>query len=564
MEWLLARQIRPFIKLAALASLLLNFAMLAPALYMLQVFDRVFASGSIETLVMLGLPVLLMLVLGYHMDAARARTLAAAGRRIESCLSPEALANQLDGRAAGGRGDDDALGDVAQLRKLLAAPGVVALFDAPWVPVYLLIITLMHPLLGGIATLGALLLFGLGLLTEARTRRLTVSALSAGSATRRQVDALLRNAECVVGMGMSSAALARWQDRNDGQQRAQEDLVRATATLGALARMSRQGLQAVALAFGAWLVIGREASPGIMIAATILLGRALQPVELLISGWKSMIEARAAWEKLKARPLRSRDSRLALPAPQGRLDVERLGFAVAPDRPALLRGISFSVLPGESLCIVGPSAAGKTTLLRLLLGIRVPQAGKVRLDGADVARWDRDALGRHVGYLPQDVELFSGSVAANIARLQQPDPEAVIRAARLAQAHELILQLPQGYDTEIGEGGCFLSGGQRQRIALARALYGEPRLLFLDEPNANLDEEGDQALAAALTELKARGVTVIAVSHRRSLASRMDRVAVLQDGKIQTFGYSAAVLARLAESPKVVAFPAGEPKQVNA
>ena len=544
MDWLLSRQIRPFIRLAAFASLLLNVALLAPAMYMLQVFDRVFASGSIETLVMLSIPVVVMLWLGYVMDSARSRTLAAAGRRIESSLAPEALAGELENRAAGLPRDGDALRDVAQLRKLLASPGVVALFDAPWVPLYLLIITLMHPRLGGVAACGALLLFGLGVLTEYSTRRHTESAMTTARLTHRRAEALLRNAESVVAMGMSEAALADWQRHSDEHLAAQESLARTSARLGALARMARQGLQALALAFGAWLVIGREASPGIMIAATILLGRALQPVELLIGGWKSMIEARGAWRRLGERAPRVREQRLALPTPRGRLDVERLSYAPANATTPLLRGISFSVLPGESLGLVGASAAGKTTLLRLLIGLRTAQSGKVRLDGADIARWDRAALGRAVGYLPQDVELFAGSVAGNIARLQQPDSEAVVRAAQRARAHELILRLPEGYDTDIGEGGCRLSAGQRQRIALARALYGDPRLLVLDEPNANLDEEGDAALAAALVELKADGVTVIVVTHRQ-LVHKLDRIAILRNGKIEAFGHTASVLPRL-------------------
>ncbi len=562
MHWLLAQQIRPFIKLAAFASLLLNLAMLAPALYMLQVFDRVFSSGSIETLVMLALPVLVMLALGYCMDAARGRTLAAAGRRVESCLAPAALADQLQESAAG-RGNADALRDVAQLRRLLAGPGVVALFDAPWVPIYLLMITIMHPLLGGIATLGALLLLALGMFTEYATRRRTERALTTTRDTQRRADALLRNSEVVVAMGMTGAAVGSWQQHCDEQHRAQESLAGASARLGAVARMARQFLQVLALGFGAWLVIGREASPGIMIAATILLGRALQPVELLISGWKAMIEARSAWRRLEERQLRHSPARLALPAPKGRLEVERLTFGFSPDRAPLLRALSFNVFPGESLGLVGPSAAGKTTLLRLLLGIRTAQSGTVRLDGADISRWDRAALGRAVGYLPQNVELFTGSISANIARLQKPDPEAVIRAARLAQAHDLILGLADGYDTEIGEGGCLLSGGQRQRIGLARALYGDPRLLVLDEPNANLDEEGDAALAASLTALKASGVTVVIVSHRRSLIAQLDRIAILRNGKIEAFGPSSLVLGRVGEAAKVLPFPS-EPQQVSA
>ncbi|HUQ08698.1 MAG TPA: type I secretion system permease/ATPase [Steroidobacteraceae bacterium] len=572
MHWLLARQIRPFIKLAAVASLLLNLALLAPALYMLQVFDRVFASGSIETLVMLAIPVGALLALAYCMDAARSRALAAAGRRLESCLAPEALASQLDQRAAGRPDPErgDALRDVAQLRRLLAGPGVVALFDAPWVPLYLLTIAAMHPLLGGIALTGALALFGLGMFTEYATRRHAERAIDTGRATQRHAEALLRNSEVVVAMGMTGAAVAQWQGRCDEQHRTQESLAAASARLGALARVARQLLQVIALGFGAWLVIGRQASPGIMIAATILLGRALQPVELLIGGWKSMIEARGAWGRLAERKLRDRPQRLSLPAPMGRLEVERLSFAFAPQGVAqgapLLRNLCFTVFPGESLGIVGPSAAGKTTLLRLLLGVRTAQSGTVRLDGSDIARWDREQLGRAIGYLPQNVELFAGSVAANIARLQEPDPEAVIRAAQLAQAHELILRLSEGYDTEIGEGGCLLSGGQRQRIALARALYGEPRLLVLDEPNANLDEEGDDALAAALATLKARGITVVVVSHRRRLISQLDRIAILRNGKLEAFGPSSLVLGKLGQAmndgSKVVPFTA--PTQVSA
>jgi len=566
MRWLFAPQIRPFVSLAAIASLLLNLALLAPALYMLQVFDRVFASGSVETLVMLSIPVFILLALGYFMDAARARALAAAGRRIEASLAPAALASQLRQAAnAGADRNDDALKDVAQLRTLLASSGVVAIFDAPWVPLYLLIITLMHPLLGGIAALSAALLMGLNLVTEYATRRHTERALQAARATHRRADSLVRNAEAIVGMGMTTPAIAGWQRQCAEQHDAQEKLSVATSRFAALARVSRQALQAIALALGAWLVIGREASPGIMIATTILLGRALQPVELLIGGWKALSEARGAWKRLCNRTLSDGpQSRLALPAPKGRLDVERIVFTPVPNRPPLIRGIEFSLLPGESLGVVGPSASGKTTLVRLLLGIRAPQAGKVRLDGADIARCDRDALGRAVGYLPQDVELFAGSVAANIARLQEPDPQAVIRAAQLARAHELILRLPDGYETEIGEGGCLLSGGQRQRLALARALYGDPRLVILDEPNANLDEEGDEALCSVLAELKARGVTVILVGHRRRVMNQLDKLAVLRNGALEAIGPAANVLARLRDGAKVVPFPTAEPLQVQA
>jgi PrtD family type I secretion system ABC transporter len=347
-------------------------------------------------------------------------------------------------------------------------------------------------------------------------------------------------------MGMGAAAVKAWGTRHEGLLDSRSRLVERTARLAAAARVTRQALQAALLGAGAWLVVAEHASPGIMIAATILFGRAVQPVEQLIAGWKTIVEARAAWRRIEqpgSAP--SAEERVALPAPHGRIDVERVVFAPAAQGAALIKGVSFSLAAGESLGIVGPSAAGKTSLLRLILGIWKPQSGTVRLDGADIAQWDRDALGAHVGYLPQDVELFAGTVAENIARLGAADDAQVVEAARQAHAHEMILRLPQGYDTVIGDAGTTLSGGQRQRIALARALYGAPRLVVLDEPNASLDAEGDAALAAALQDLKRRGATVIVVSHRPALMSQLDKVAVLKDGALEAFGAVSAVNPRL-------------------
>ncbi len=546
MSWLFVTQLRPFVLLAGAASLVLNLALLMPALYMVQVFDRVFASRSVATLVMLSALALLALALGYFMDTARARALAWAGRALDRRLSPAALAAMLRQAAgAAGRVDKDALRDIAQLRSFLSGSGILALFDAPWLPVYLLAISLMHPLLGLTAALGACLLAGLAVLTERLTREPTERALRCSRAANRHSEALTRNAEAVIGMGMTSAAVAGWQARQDELLAAQSGLGAASSRLAAMARMTRQGLQVAMLGVGAWLVIDADASAGIMVAATILLGRALQPVEHLISGWKTQVEARGAWQRLNERPVVQPASKLALPAPTGRLDVEPILFATAPMRPALIKGVGFALAAGESLGLIGPSASGKTTLIRLILGIWKPQAGVVRLDGADVARWDRDALGAHVGYLPQDVELFAGTVAENIARLGAVDSEQVVEAARLAHAHEMILRLPEGYDTQIGEAGAVLSGGQRQRIALARALYGDPRLVVLDEPNANLDADGEAALTAALAALKARAVTVIMVGHRPAMMSQLDKLAVLKDGTLEAFGASASVLPRL-------------------
>jgi PrtD family type I secretion system ABC transporter len=547
MGWLFARHLRPFVLLAGAASLALNVALLAPALYMVQVFDRVFASRSVETLAMLTLAALLALALGYCMDTVRAGALAWAGAALERRLSPAALEAALRQSAtAPGRADTDALRDIGKLRAFLGGSGIQALFDAPWLPIYLLVIAFMHPLLGTVAALGAGVIAGMAVLTERLTRQAAGRVVQESRDTSRHVEALARNAEVIVGMGMTGAALGAWQVRHDALLAARARLGAVSVRLAGAARIARQGLQLAMLGTGAWLVIGADASAGIMVAATILLGRALQPLEHLVGGWKAVLDARGAWRRLNERASTgSPEGALELPAPRGRLQVERVVFGPAPMRPALIKGIAFTLEPGESLGLVGPSASGKTTLLRLILGLWKPQSGSVRLDGADIALWERGALGKHLGYLPQDVALLGGAVAANIARLGPVDSGRVVAAAKLAHAHDMILRLPQGYETDIGEAGAVLSGGQRQRIALARALYGDPRLVVLDEPNANLDAEGEAALKAALRELKARGVTVVMAGHRPALMSQLDKLAVLNAGALEAFGPAAAVVSRL-------------------
>lgn len=573
MSWLFVRRLRSFVLLAAAASLVLNVALLMPAIYMMQVFDRVFTSNSVETLLMLGLITLLFLVLGFFIDTVRTRALAWAGRSLDRKLAPAAIRSSLQEASAGpGRVDTDALRDIAQLRTFLSGPGVLALFDAPWATLYLLLITLMHPLLGLAATIGGLVLVALGVLTDRLTREAAEQALQRSRTTTRMAEKLARNAEVIVGMGMTGTAVARWREHHEQSLHAQEAHGRASSALAAFARTLRQVLQVVMLGLGAWLVIDMQASSGIMIAATILLARALQPVEHLISGWRALTEARGAWQRLGERSAEvPADSAVALPAPRGGIDVERLAYAFAPSRPAVLRNVSFTLAPGESLGIIGASASGKTTLVRLLLGLWRPQAGCVRLDGADTSRWEREALGEHVGYLPQGVELFSGTVGENIARLGAVSgPEAserIVRAARLAHAHEMILQLPDGYETQIGDGGATLSGGQRQRIALARALYGDPRLVVLDEPNAHLDTVGEAALLAALAELKTRAVTVIIVTHSATLMTALDKLGSLKNGTLDLFGPSAAVMARLrqpAATQRIVSFPPGKTSEALA
>jgi PrtD family type I secretion system ABC transporter len=571
MQWLFVRRLRTFVLLAAFASLFLNVALLMPSIYMMQVFDRVFSSRSVETLVMLGAIALLFLALAYFLDTVRVRTLAWAGRSLDRQLAPAAIRASLEHASASpGRVDTDALRDIAQLRAFLSGPGVLAMFDAPWLPAYLLLISLMHPLLGLTAAIGAILLVALGVLTHRLTHQHSQETLGRSRASSRLAERLARNAEVIIGMGMASAVIARWRKQHEQLLDAQEQQTLTSSRLSALARTLRQILQVAMLAVGAWLVIDMQASSGIMIAATILLSRALQPVEYLISGWRMLTDARGAWRRLNERPMSAApETKVALPAPTGRIDIEKLVYAFGMGKAAVIRNVSLSIEPGESLAIIGPSASGKTTLIRLVLGLWRPQTGVVRLDGADISRWDRDALGQHIGYLPQDVELFAGTVAENIARLGDvsgaAESERIVRAAQLAHAHELILQLPDGYDTQVGEGGAVLSGGQRQRIALARALFGDPRIVVLDEPDANLDMAGEAALLAAIADMKARGVTVLVISHNSALMAAVDKILLLKNGALDMFGPSAAVLARMKSAlpaHRIVQFP--QPKHSDA
>ena len=571
MSWLFVKRLRAFVLLAAFASLFLNVALLMPSIYMMQVFDRVFSSRSVETLLMLGAITLVFLVLGYFLDTVRVRTLAWAGRSLDRQLAPAAIRASLEQASANpGRVDTDALRDIAQLRAFLSGPGVLAMFDAPWLPAYLLLISLMHPLLGLTAAVGALLLITLGVVTHRLTREHTEGAVGLSRSSAKLAEKLARNSEAVIGMGMTRAVIERWGKQHEQLLNAQERQILTSSRLSALARTLRQVLQAAMLAVGAWLVIDTQASAGIMIAATILLSRALQPAEYLISGWRTLTEARGAWRRLTARPMiATSETTVALPAPVGRIDIDKLVYAFGTGKPAVIRNLSLSIAPGESLAVIGPSASGKTTLVRLLLGLWRPQTGVVRLDGADIARWNRDALGQHIGYLPQDVELFAGTIGENIARLgdisSDADSERIVRAAQLAHAHELILQLPDGYDTQIGEAGAVLSGGQRQRIALARALFGAPRIVVLDEPDANLDTAGEGALLAAIADMKSRDVTVVVVSHNPTLMAAVDRILLLKNGALEMFGPAAAVMARMraaAPEQRIVQFP--QPKHSDA
>jgi PrtD family type I secretion system ABC transporter len=540
--------LRRYFAYAAFFSFAINALLLVPAIYMLQVFDRVLSSRSEETLVMLSVVALGALALMAGLEVVRARLLAACGVVVGRRLGPVVLAGLLAQTARlSGAEHLNGLRDVATLRNFLVGAGVIALFDAPWLPLFLLLITLFHPLLGAVALVGAVAMLVLAVLNERMTRAPLEQALAAGRRSGRFIDAAAGSAETVSALGMQQAVTRRFQALNEaalGEQAAASGL---GATFAGLTKFTRQFIQMAMLGMGAWLVIEQHLSAGVMIACTIILGRALAPVEALVAGWRHLVEVRAAWRRLQQLFAANPPAAAAtpLPAPSGALDVERVIYAFpGAERPAL-RGVSFALAAGESLGVIGPTAAGKSTLARLAVGIWKPISGAVRLDGADVAAWSRDDLGPHIGYVPQAVGLFAGSVAENIARLGAPEGEAVIRAAQRAHAHDMILRLPKGYDTVLGEGGAGLSPGQRQRVALARALYGAPRLVVLDEPNANLDTEGDEALVRTLRGLKEDGVTVLVVAHRPSLLGGVDKLLVLKDGQVELFGPRAEVVARV-------------------
>ena len=545
----LISRFRPLFLCAGLFSLVINLLLLAPPLYMLQVFDRVLASRSEETLAVLSLAAVIALFAMMLLDVLRARLLAAAGAALDRRLGPRVLQGLMAQTARlSGAGHLHGLRDVATLRAFFSGQGLMAFFDAPWLPIFLLLICLFHPILGAAAFGGAVVMVLVAFLNERLTRAPLERAQTQARQAARFIDVGTRNADVVEALGMAPALSRRWSALNEAALREHRRANAIGAGFSGFTKFARQLIQLVMLAIGAHLVLSQHVTAGIMIAGTILLGRALAPVETLVGSWKGLVEARAAWRRL--RTLLSEqvqeDAGTELPAPVGALNVEQLVFRLPKAERPILRGVSFSLQAGEALGVIGPSASGKSTLARLIVGVWKPAAGTVRLDGADVSAWPRERLGPYLGYLPQDVELFAGTVAQNIARLGEPDAAAVIRAAQRAHVHELILRLPQGYDTEMGEAGAALSPGQRQRVALARALYGEPRLVVLDEPNASLDNEGDEALLRALADLKAQGATVVVVAHRPSLLRGVDKLLVLNEGAVQVFGPRADVLARLA------------------
>ncbi|MEQ1890588.1 MAG: type I secretion system permease/ATPase [Alphaproteobacteria bacterium] len=520
-------------------SFFINMLMLVSPLYMLQIYDRVLASRNETTLWVLTLVAVFLIVVYAALETMRSRVLVRISGQMDSLLNARvftALFKSAVRGPAGGSGQ--AIRDLDGVRDFLSGQGLFAFFDAPWMPIYLAAIFLIDPLLGWVATAGGIILFSLAVLTEIATRDTLGEASAANMRAGHFVEVSLRNVEAIEAMGMVPAMLKRWQGRRSRMLQLQSLASDRAGVITAMSKFTRVVLQIAILGFGAYLVIHNHITAGLMIAASIMMGRALAPVEIAVGSWKHFLTARTAYERLNAllKAVPAQRDFMHLPAPLGNLQVEQ-AIVVPPGAtvPAL-KGVGFTVAAGDIVGIIGPSAAGKSTLARLLVGVWPPYAGKVRIDGADIMTWDRERLGPYIGYLPQDVELFEGTIAENIARFGEVVSEQVILAAQRAGVHELILKLPAGYDTQIGPGGQTLSGGQRQRVGLARALYGDPVVIVLDEPNSNLDNDGEAALARTVADLKTRKRTTLVITHRPSLLASVDYIMVMREGMIEKFG----------------------------
>lgn len=533
---------------AALFSLFINVLQLASPLYMMQVYDRVLNSRSEGTLVMLTIITLGMMMVSALLELTRSRVLVRTGAIFDEKLNVRLFDAVFERQLRIPRAQRaQPLQDLATLRQFMTGQGLFAFFDAPWAPVFIVILFLFHPVLGMIALGGGIVLFILAVATEFATRAPLGRANVEAIANQQFVENSLRNIEAVEAMGMMPGLRRRWRKRHHRTLGFQAQASDRSALLAAASRFTRLALQTAMLGGGAYLAIVNEITPGMMIAASIISGKALAPIDMAVGSWGGLIGARMAYRRLEEllATVPPKGQTMELPAPTGRVSVEGVLAGPPGSHVATVKNVSFTIEAGEAVGIVGPSAAGKSTLARLLVGVWLPHAGKVRLDGADVSNWPREALGPHIGYLPQDIGLFDGTVAENIARFGEIDAGKVVAAARKAGIHDMILRLPQGYDTPIGDGGGALSGGQRQRMGLARALYGDPTLLVFDEPNSNLDDEGEAALVAAIRALKAAGKTVVVIAHRPSVLAAMDKVMVMRDGTIPLYGPRADVLAKV-------------------
>lgn len=540
-------------------SLFVNLLMLVPTFYMLQVYDRVVATGSHSTLLMLTLILILLVLTMGVLEWVRSRIMVRLSTRLDLALGGRLYdASFKQALTSGGmQASAQPLNDLTGLRQFITGNGLFAFFDAPWLPIYLAVMFLFHPWYGWFAVACALVLVALAYLNERLTNATLLEANKQNLAATAFTQKNLRNAEVVESMGMLGMLRKRWQGMNREVLALQGVASDRGGGITACSKTFRLLVQSLILGLGAYLAIEQEITPGLMIAGSVLLGRALAPIDQMIGAWKGFSAARGQYARLNELldAVAAEPERMPLPAPRGEVSAENLVVTPPGGVKPVLVGLNFQVAVGDAVGIIGPSASGKSTLARALLGIWPATQGKMRLDGADVFAWRREDLGPHLGYLPQDVELFEGSINENIARFGEVDPVAVVEAARLAGVHELILKLPEGYDTVIGATGGGLSGGQRQRIGLARAVYRRPQLIVLDEPNSNLDEVGERALSEAILKLKQAGCTLFVITHRPSVLNTVDKLMVIRDGALMMFGPRDQVLAEL-NKPKQPAVPA--------
>ena len=555
--------IRPAIVRAALFSMIISFMALAPTVYMLEVYDRVVNSRSGMTLAMLTLMIVGAYAVMEILEKVRGALLRAAGEALDEKLSKRVYDAMFQGflkRQVGG--SMQLLNDLRLIREFLPNPALLAVMEAPVALLALALIFAINPLLGWSAVVGALAQLGVAWMTEKATRKPLMEANRSAVGAQQMAESSLRNAHVMESMGMLDAVHARWNKRQQEFLAYQAQASEGAGLWTAMSKLVQQVMGSLLLGLGAWLLLGNalNGGAGMMIIGSVLGGRVLAPLAQLVSQWSAVVNVRAAWERLEGllAQLPAKPKNMSLPAPKGVLTVESL-MAGAPGHPvAIVRGVQFGLNPGEVLAVVGPSASGKTTLARLLVGLWPAMSGKVRLDGADIHTWDKAELGPYLGYLPQGVELLEGTLAENIARFGDVDMVQVEAAARLVGLHDLIMALPQGYNSPIGRDGAVLSGGQRQRVGLARALYGKPVFVVLDEPNSSLDEAGDAALANAIASLKQLGTTFVVMTHRTSVLGVADKMLLMRDGAQQAFGPRDEVLAALqqARQPAVPAVPA--------
>jgi ATP-binding cassette subfamily C protein EexD len=536
---------------AGFFSLFVNLLLLVPSFYMMAVYDKVLVSGSESTLLMLSLITLFLFLVMGGLEWIRSQILIATSARLDALLSSRVFDSMFSQMLAnGGRGGSaQALQDLLQLRQFLTGPGLFAFFDAPWMPIYITLLFLFHWAFGVVAILSALVLTALAFWNEIATRDDMARANQASMDASQFAQRNLRNAEVIEAMGMLPRLRERWRKKQAMMLALQGKASAKAGLITSLVKTYRLAIQSLVLGLGAFLAIHKEISPGLVIAGSILLGRALAPLDLMVNTWKGFLQAREAYERLNKllNAFPRLDPPMPLPVPKGRLSVEQLVIVPPGATEPVIKGISLTIEAGQTVAVIGPSAAGKSTFSRALLGIYRPSKGAVRLDGAEIQQWNREQLGDYIGYLPQDVELLDGTVSENIARFKEIDPEQIVAAAQLAGIHDMILRLPQAYDTRLVGGGHVMSAGQQQRIGIARALYGSPQVIVLDEPNANLDQSGDLALQETLALLKRQNKTVVIVTHRNNILSLVDKILMLVDGQVAAYGSRNEVMAALSQ-----------------